>query len=67
MTKLAKYLNTKRIVRMLMKNQHDNGTLEFTFDYDHYNQLYFWMSDCDRNLIKYQILTESRRGILKES
>jgi len=66
-TKLAKYLNAKKIVRMLIFNQWDNGTLEFTFDCEHYNQLIFWVNDCDRNGQRWQITSESRRSILQES
>lgn len=66
-TKLAKALNSQKTIRMLINNQWDNGTLEFTFDCEHYNQLYFWMSDCDRNIIHYKITSESRRAILHES
>ena len=66
-TKLAKYLNAKKTVRMLINNTWDNGTLEFTFDHEHYNQLYFWMNDCDRNIQHYTITSESRRAILHTS
>ena len=66
-TKLAKAMNHKKTIRLLMYNNFDAGTTEFTFDYEHYNQFILWIEECKRNLIHFKVLTESRRGILEEN
>jgi len=63
-TKLGQYMSDKKTVRMIINNKFDNGTLEFIFDYDHYNQLHYWMGDCMRNGLHFSIVSESRRAVL---